>query len=51
MENLQNLKKSIFRVITSEGTGSWFYLKDYDIIVTNYNVVAVNHQFAIEYVY
>ena len=48
MENLQNLKKSIFRVITSEGTGSWFYLKDYDIIVTNYHVVAGNHQVAIE---
>ncbi|PZM85640.1 serine protease [Candidatus Gracilibacteria bacterium] len=48
MEKLENIKKSIFKINTSEGTGSGFYLKDYDIVVTNYHVVAGSHEVSLE---
>lgn len=48
MENLEKIKKSIFKINTSEWTWSWFYLKDYKIVVTNYHVVAWSHNVSLE---
>lgn len=48
MENLEKIKKSIFKINTSEWTGSWFYLNDYKVVVTNYHVVAWNHYVSLE---
>lgn len=48
MENLEKIKKSIFKINTSEWTWSWFYLNDYKIVVTNYHVVSWNHYVSLE---
>lgn len=48
MEKLWNIKQSIFKINTSEWTWSWFYLKQYNIIVTNYHVVSWSHQVSLE---
>lgn len=45
---MDNIKKSIFKINTSSGTGSWFYLNDYKVVVTNYHVVAWNKEVSIE---
>ena len=34
-----NIHKSVFKVTHSGGSGSCFYLKSYDLFVTNYHVV------------
>lgn len=34
-----NIYKSVFKVTHSGGSGSCFYLKNYDLFVTNYHVV------------
>lgn len=48
MENLEKIKQSIFKINTSEWTWSWFYLKDYKIVVTNYHVIAWSHYVSLE---
>lgn len=48
MENLEKIKQSIFKINTSEWTWSWFYLKDYRIVVTNYHVVSWSHYVSFE---
>ena len=34
-----NIYRSVFKVTHSGGSGSCFYLKNYDLFVTNYHVV------------
>ncbi|MBB1564894.1 serine protease [Candidatus Gracilibacteria bacterium] len=48
MEKFDNIKQSIFKINTSEGTGSGFYLKEYKVVVTNYHVVAGSHEVSLE---
>lgn len=48
MEKLNSLKQSIFKINTSEWTWSWFYIKEYKVVVTNYHVVSWNHVVALE---
>lgn len=45
---MENIKKSIFKVITSAGTGTGFVIKDYDYIITNYHVIRGSKTVAIE---
>ncbi len=45
---MENIKKSVFKINTSAWTGSWFYLNDYKVIVTNYHVVAWSKDVSIE---
>ncbi len=45
---MKNCKESIYRVITSTGTGSGFTVANYDYIITNYHVVAGSRIVAIE---
>ncbi len=45
---MKNCKKSIYRIITSSGTGSGFTVKGYDYIITNYHVVSGSKIVAVE---
>ncbi len=45
---MENCKKSIYKVITSSGTGSGFTVKNYDYIITNYHVVSGSKIVAVE---
>ncbi len=45
---MKNCKKSIYRIITSSGTGSGFTIENYDYIITNYHVVAGSKIVAVE---
>lgn len=48
MENLHNLAPAVCKVITSSGSGSCFYLKQDNVWITNYHVVAGCKQVTIE---
>lgn len=48
MDNLKELKKSIYRINTASGSGTGFYLKEHDLIVSNYHVVAGFHKVCLE---
>jgi serine protease Do len=48
MENLHNLAPAVCKVITSSGSGSCFYIKNDNVWITNYHVVAGNKQVTIE---
>ena len=37
---IEHYQKAIIQIATSGGTGTGFYLKEYDIIITNDHVVA-----------
>lgn len=43
-----SVQKSIFKIHTSDGSGSGFYIKEKDIVVTNYHVINGFRQVAIE---
>lgn len=45
---MENIKKSVFRIITASGTGSGFILKGHSFIVTNYHVVQGAKMVAVE---
>ena len=42
-----NIYKLVFKVTHAGGSGSCFYLKDYDLFVTNYHVVKGFHAVAV----
>lgn len=48
MQILDNLKNATFKILTSTGTGSGFYLKDENLLLTNHHVVKGNKKVAIE---
>ncbi len=49
MSNLsQAITKTVFKINTASGTGSGFYVKDKDIFITNFHVVAGHKKVAIE---
>lgn len=52
MQNIENklhkISEIIFKIITPSGSGSGFYMKNYDIIVTNCHVVSGFHDLSIE---
>lgn len=41
-----NIYQLVFKVTHAGGSGSCFYLKDYDLFVTNYHVVKGFHSLA-----
>ncbi|MCF6348384.1 MAG: trypsin-like peptidase domain-containing protein [Flavobacteriaceae bacterium] len=45
---MENIKKSIFKIITTSGTGSGFIVSGYNYIITNYHVVQGSKIVAIE---
>lgn len=45
---MENIKKSVFMIKTSSGSGSSFYLTNHNVFVTNYHVVEGHHKVAIE---
>lgn len=48
MQTLDNLKNATFKILTSTGTGSGFFIKKDNIILTNHHVVQGNKKVAIE---
>ena len=42
-----NIYQLVFKVTHAGGSGSCFYLKDYDLFVTNYHVVKGFHAVAV----
>ena len=48
MQTLDNLKNATFKILTSTGTGSGFYIKNEDLIITNHHVVQGNRTVAVE---
>ncbi len=45
---MENIQKSVFKIITASGTGSGFIIKGYNHIITNYHVVKGEKVVAIE---
>ncbi|MEW6773167.1 MAG: serine protease [Bacteroidota bacterium] len=43
-----NISDSIFKIHTAAGSGSGFYIKEKDIVVTNYHVVNGYREVALE---
>ena len=48
MQTLDNLKNVTFKILTSSGTGSGFYIKDENIIITNHHVIQGYKKVAVE---
>lgn len=48
MVNFEGFKKSVFKVLTPESTGSGFQLQGVDLIVTNYHVIEGLREVALE---
>jgi serine protease Do len=48
MVNFESLKKSVFKVLTPESTGSGFLIQGVDLIITNYHVVEGLREVALE---
>jgi len=48
MNNFDELSKNVVKINTSKGSGSGFYIKDNDIIITNHHVVSGHRSVAIE---
>lgn len=46
--NHEILKNAVFKINTSGGSGSGFYIKNKDLFITNYHVIEGNKQVAIE---
>ncbi|MCI5056643.1 MAG: S1C family serine protease, partial [Flavobacteriales bacterium] len=42
------MENNIFKVITASGTGTSFYLADYDLFITNYHVIEGNREVALQ---
>lgn len=45
---MENIQKSIFKIITASGTGSGFTVSGNNLVITNYHVVAGNKVVAVE---
>ncbi len=48
MNTIQNLETSVFRINTANGSGTGFYNADYQIIITNYHVIAGSLNVSVE---
>lgn len=48
MQTLDNLKNATFKILTSSSTGSGFYLKNEDVLITNHHVVKGYKKVAVE---
>ncbi|EZH75985.1 hypothetical protein ATO12_04125 [Aquimarina atlantica] len=48
MSNLDSLKEATFKILTSRGTGSGFYIKSKNIILTNHHVISGCKEVAVE---
>lgn len=44
----ENIKKSIYKIVTADGTGTGFKLEGYDFVITNYHVVKGNKKVTVE---
>ncbi len=45
---LENIEKSIFKIITADGTGSGFKVQGYDFVITNFHVIEGSRLVAVE---
>ena len=45
---MNNIESSVYKINTANGTGTGFYSKENDIIITNYHVVAGCHTVSVE---
>ena len=45
---IEKFRPAIIQIATQSGTGTGFYVKEYDLIVTNYHVVSGNPEVTIE---
>ena len=45
---MENIKKSVFKIVTASGTGSGFVVGGYDLIITNYHVIKGDKVVAVE---
>lgn len=45
---MENISKSIYKIKTASGSGSGFYLSNYNVFITNYHVIEGHHHVAIE---
>lgn len=48
MNNMDEFSKIVFKVNTSSGSGSSFYMKQHDMVITNYHVVEGHKKVALE---
>lgn len=44
----ENLRNAVFKINTAQGSGSGFYLEEYDVVVTNFHVIEGFKKVAIE---
>lgn len=42
------IEESVFKIYTSQGSGTGFYLEEYDVIVTNHHVIAGSRRVCLE---
>lgn len=42
------ISQAVFKINTASGSGSGFFLQDYQVVVTNHHVIAGNHKVALE---
>nr|WP_321413384.1 trypsin-like peptidase domain-containing protein [uncultured Allomuricauda sp.] len=45
---MENIESSVFKINTANGTGTGFYNKENDLVITNYHVVAGCHTVSLE---
>ena len=45
---MENIKKSVFKIVTASGTGSGFVVGGYNLIITNYHVIKGDKVVAVE---
>ncbi len=48
MSNLDTLKEATFKILTPRGTGSGFYIKEENVILTNHHVISGCKEVAVE---
>jgi serine protease Do len=44
----ETLRKAVFKINTAQGSGSGFYLEEFDVVVTNFHVIEGSKQVALE---
>jgi serine protease Do len=49
MSEVENIYKSVLKINTPSGVGTGFYLKEFDVILTNFHVVEGHRKVAIEF--
>ena len=48
MSDIEKITPAIFKINTASGSGTGFYVQDYDLVITNYHVVSGFKKVALE---